>query len=360
MSFLNTHDFEREAQKKLPSAIYDYIAAGAYDEETLRHNREVFKKYRIIPRVLRGCTKTKTNITLLNHTFPYPLFVAPSAFHRLAHPLGELATLLALNKLKLGMTLSTMSSVALEEVAAEACTPLWFQLYIHKDRVLTKDLIQRAEQAGFKALVLTVDVPIMGKREKDIRNQFRLPASIETKNFPEGYFNSTQQQSGSSIKNHTDTLFDANLTWDDIGWMQSQTTLPIVLKGIMRADDAVLALEYGAAGIIVSNHGGRQLDSMPATLEVLPDISDAIQQKLPILIDGGFRRGTDIFKALALGADGIMIGRPVLWALAADGARGVQTLLQIYQDELKETMLLCGCSSIEEIKAVGKTLLNQV
>ncbi|MDF1827142.1 MAG: alpha-hydroxy acid oxidase [Legionellaceae bacterium] len=360
MNFTNTHDFEHEAKRILPSSIYDYIASGAYDEETLSNNKDAFKKIYITPRVLRGSTQTQTDISLLNHALPYPLFTAPTALHCLAHPSGEKATISALNELKLGMTLSTMSSVSLEEIAARANTPLWFQLYIHKDRSLTQNLIQRAEKSGFNALVLTVDVPIMGKREQDIRHQFKLPEGVSAQNLPDNYFNThANQAQGSSIKNHADALFDATLTWDDIGWIKSLTTLPIIIKGIMRADDAMLALKHGASGIIISNHGGRQLDTMPATIDVLPDIADTIQRKMPILIDGGFRRGSDVFKALALGADCIMMGRPILWALAAHGVEGVKRLFEIYQDELKETMILCGCNTIEDIRTHGRTLLSR-
>ena len=208
--------------------------------------------------------------------------------------------------------------------------------------------------------MVTVDTPIMGKRERDIRNQFQLPEGVSAKNLVTQQLDLMRsEKQGSDVKNYTDALFDCTLTWKDIEWIQSQTTLPVILKGVMHEDDAALALELNIAAIIVSNHGGRQLDGMPATIEVLPGIAGRIEKKIPILIDGGFRRGTDIFKAIALGADCIMIGRPVLWALACHGLDGVNSLFNIYHTELMETMILCGCSTIKDIKQYGHSMMRK-
>ena len=359
MELFNVNDFELAAKLKLDQSTYEYIAGGAGDEYTLRRNSEAFEHLQLIPRILQSSDTIQTNIKLLNHQLSYPLFVAPSAFHRIVHDLGELATVSAVNKAGIGMVLSTMSTVALEDVAALATGPLWFQVYIYKDRQLTQQLIKRAEHAGFDALVLTVDVPIMGTREKDKRNRFRLQTELLVKNF-EGMETASiaTHKIDSDVKHYTDALFDPNLTWKDIEWIQSHTYLPVILKGVMHEEDAKIALDFNVAALIISNHGGRQLDYMPATIEVLPAIAEVINKKIPLLIDGGFKRGIDVFKAIALGADCIMLGRSVLWALAVSGADGVNRLLNIYCDELKEIMILCGCETIQDIKTHGKSIVR--
>jgi len=352
MELFNVNDFELAAKLKLEKSIYEYIAGGAGDEYTLKRNSEALEHLQLVPRILRSSDTVQTNIKLLDHQLTYPLFVAPMAFHRSVHDLGELATVSAVNKAGIGMVLSTMSTIALEDVAQTALNPLWFQLYIYKDRQITQQLIKRAELAGFKALVLTVDVPIMGTREKDRRNHFKLQPGLVAKNFEE------TEEINSDIKHYTDAQFDPNLTWRDIEWIQSHTHLPVILKGVMHEEDAAIALDLNVAAIIISNHGGRQLDYMPATIEVLPIIAAVVNKKIPLLIDGGFKRGINIFKAIALGADCVMLGRSVLWALAVNGEEGVSRLLDIYFKELKEIMILCGCSTIEEIKIQGKSILR--
>ena len=356
---INTSEFEQAAQQKLTKPIYDYIASGACDEYTLKRNTSSFEHIQILPRLFGSTNVVLTEIELFQQTLAQPMFVSPMAFQSLVNPLGEIATVTAINEIGIGMTVSTLSSVSLEDVAIASTCPLWFQLYFYKDRTITQELIQRAELAGYRALVVTVDTPIMGKRECDIRNQFKLPDGVSAKNFINQQLRLIQsQKQGSNVKNYTDDLFDRTLTWKDIEWIQSQTKLPVILKGLMHEDDALIALDLNIAAIIVSNHGGRQLDGMPATIEVLPDIARRVNKKIPILIDGGFRSGTDIFKAIALGADCIMIGRPILWALAYNGVDGIKHLFDIYRTEFIETMTLCGCSTIEDIKINGYKMMR--
>jgi len=359
MELINANDFEIAAKLKLEQPIYDFIAGGACDEYTLKRNSEAFKYLQLTPRIFRNNGTVQTNINLLNHNLSQPLLVSPTAFHRSVHHQGEIATVNAVNEAGIGMVLSTMSSVSLEDIAKNARGLLWFQLYIYKDRALTQQLIKRAEQAGFKALVLTVDVPIMGTRERDKRNHLKLQHEFLLANFIGTEFTHLPPENrDSSVKNYTDSLFEPCLTWNDIEWIRANTDLPIILKGIMHEEDAKEALEIGIAAIIVSNHGGRQLDSMPATIEVLPAIAARIDKKIPVLIDGGFRRGTDVFKALALGADCVMLGRSVLWALAVNGAEGIKTLFDIFLNELINVMIFCGCQTIDDIKNNGKSIIQ--
>ncbi len=346
---VNVFEFEQQAKNRLPKTSYDYFASGANDEWTLLRNVEALKKIQILPRVLRDTSHIDTSTQLFGSRLPFPVLIAPTAFHELAHPRGEIETVNAVNQAGLPMIVSTMATRSLEEIAEASTGLLWFQLYVYRDRKLTNQLVRRAEEAGYRALVVTVDVPIMGKRENDIRNGFALPTGMRVKNF--------ESVDLGKIKQFTDNQFDKSLTWKDIDWLRSITTLPILLKGIMHPADAQLAVEAGVDGIVVSNHGGRQLDSMPATIEMLPAIAEKINQKIPILIDGGFRRGTDLFKALALGADAVLIGRPVLWALACNGQESLTQLFDVYKTELTETMILCGCNDVKAIQQDGLSII---
>ncbi|MDP3561619.1 MAG: alpha-hydroxy acid oxidase [Legionellaceae bacterium] len=359
MNPINTNEFETAAQQKLNIPIYDYIASGAGDEYTLKRNTTSFEHIQIIPRLFGSTSTVTTEIELFQQFLSQPVFVSPMAFHSLVNPLGETTTVAAINEIGIGMTVSTLSSVSLEDVATAATCPLWFQLYIYKDRAITQELIRRAERAGYSALVVTVDTPIMGKRERDISNQFKLPDGVSAKNLVNQQLDLIcSDKAGSNVKNYTDDLFDRTLTWKDMEWIQSETKLPVILKGVMHEDDAAMALNLNVSAIIISNHGGRQLDGMPATIEVLPEIAKRVAKKIPILIDGGFRRGTDIFKAIALGADCIMVGRPVLWALACNGKDGIKRLFDIYHTELIEAMILCGCSTIEDVTKYGRNMMR--
>jgi 4-hydroxymandelate oxidase len=291
--------------------------------------------------------------TVLGQPVAMPVLVAPTAFHRLAVPEGELATARAAGAEGTVMILSTLSTTSLEEVTAAATGPVWFQLYIYKDRQATEGLVRRAEAAGCKALVLTVDAPILGRRERDVRNRFRLPPGLAVANLlPEGYGDFPPAAADSGLAAYVAAFLDPALTWRDVTWLQSITELPVLVKGIVRADDALRAADAGAAGLVVSNHGGRQLDTAPATLDVLPEIADALAARghtLEVLVDGGVRRGTDILKALALGARAVLVGRPVLWGLAAGGETGAAAVLRLLRNELDLAMALAGTPTIADI-----------
>ena len=279
-----------------------------------------------------------------------PILVAPTAFHQMAHPEGEGATARAAGKAGTVMILSTLSTCSLEEVLAEAGGPVWFQLYIYKDREATLSLLQRAEAAGCRAIAVTVDAQIWGRRERDTRNRFRLPKGMSMKNlaatgkgqFPEG-------EEGSGLARYVTWQFDQTLTWKDVDWICAHTRLPVVLKGVLHPIDARRATDHGVAGVIVSNHGGRQLDTVPASVDVLGEIVAAIDGRIEVFVDGGIRRGTDVVKALALGAKAVGVGRPIIWGLAVDGDQGVKRVLAILRREFDVAMALCGCSEIAEI-----------
>jgi 4-hydroxymandelate oxidase len=252
-------------------------------------------------------------------------------------------------------TLSTLSNSAVEDVCAAATGPVWFQLYVYKDRGATEGLVQRAREAGCSALVLTVDAPLLGNRERDVHNRFHLPAELKVENLlPKGYGDVREEAGASGLSTYVNSMMDQSLTWKDLEWLRSVTDVPILVKGVVRPDDAVRAVEHGASGVIVSNHGGRQLDTAPATVEALPVIVDALQGRGEVLLDGGVRRGTDVVKALALGARAVMVGRPVLWGLAVDGEAGAKRVLELLRHELDLAMALCGCPTVG---AVGRELV---
>lgn len=352
-------ELELKAKEILDPAIYDFIAGGAGSEYGLRNNRSKFQLYSIIPRVLQDVRTISTELKLLNKKLETPILFAPCAFHKLACTQGEIATAKAAQKIGTIMTLSTMSSCSIEEVADISKGTKWFQLYIFKNRAITESLVKRAELNGYEAIIVTVDVPMMGMRLRDIRNRFKLPPNIDSANFRNFHLPSLSDESKSSkIKEHTDQQFDAGLTWDTIDWLASFTKLPIMLKGILNVDDALESLNHKIAGLIVSNHGARQIDDVISPLEVLPDIADVIFKKIPIIVDGGIRSGEDIFKALALGADAVMIGRPILWSLAIGGEKQLISTYQNLQQELISTMRLSGCSSLEKIHEFGLSLLS--
>ena len=279
-----------------------------------------------------------------------PVIVAPTAFHKLAHPDGEVATARAAGAAGTLMILSTLSTTSIEDVMAAATGPVWFQLYVYKDRGATKALVERAEAAGCSALALTVDAQIWGRRERDVRNRFQLPAGLSVKNLmPAGQEAFPANAQGSGLAAYVASLFDQTLSWKDVEWLCGLTKLPVLLKGIVHPDDARQAADTGAAGVIVSNHGGRQLDTAPATIEALPGIVEAVDGRVEVLIDGGIRRGTDVVKALAYGAKAVAVGRPVLWGLAAEGQRGAEKVLEILRFEVDLAMGLCGCAGVGEI-----------
>lgn len=344
MKPINLLEYEDVARDKLSPAVYGYYSGGAADDITLQDNRRAFDRIQILPHVLRDVSQRDLSTTVLGQTLDFPVVIAPMAMAALAHPDKELGIARGSKNLGIPMCLSTLSTTRLEEVSAVGVNS-WFQLYVHKDRGLTRELVKRAEAAGYQALVLTVDVAIPGYREYLIRNPLILPDGIA----PENILQYWDQDKYPSTSAYVAAQFDASLTWDDIEAFVAQTSLPVLVKGILRADDAIEALNRGVAGIVVSNHGGRQLDTVPAAIDVLPVIAEAVDGRCELLVDGGIRRGTDIFKALALGAKAVMLGRPIMWGLTLDGQAGVEDVLGILRREYDIALALAGCTSSDSI-----------
>jgi 4-hydroxymandelate oxidase len=351
MTSINIFDLEAIARERMPREAYDYYASGAMDEVTLRDNRAAYDRLSLAYRVLVDVSRRDMTTTVLGQPVSMPQLVAPTAFHRLATPEGELATARAAGAAGTIMILSTLSNTPVEDVVAASSGPVWFQLYVYRDRAVTEALVRRAEAAGCRALVLTVDAPLFGRRERDVRNRFGLPPSLAVANLlPQGYGDIPSAAADSGLAVYVSSFLDPSVSWRDVEWLRSITHLPLLVKGIVRPDDALRAAEAGAAGVIVSNHGGRQLDTAPATIDVLPEIAEALAgHPIEILIDGGVRRGTDILKALALGARAVLVGRPVLWGLAADGEAGAALALRLLRDELDLAMALAGAPTLADI-----------
>jgi len=351
MEPINLFELEAIARETISREAYDYFASGAQDEVTLRENRAAFDRLSLAYRVLVDVSRRTMSTTVLGQPVAMPALVAPMAFQRLAYPEGELATVRAAGTMGTVMILSTLATTAVEEVVAAASGPVWFQLYVYRDRKTTEALVRRAEAAGCRALVLTVDAPVIGRRERDVRNRFHLPPGLSAANLlPEGYGEMPMAEGDSGLAVYVSSLIDPALSWRDVVWLRSITELPLVIKGIVRPDDALRAAEAGAAAVIVSNHGGRQLDTAPATIDVLPEVADALaDQPVEVLMDGGVRRGTDILKALALGARAVLVGRPVVWGLAAAGEAGATLALRLLRNELDLAMALAGAPTIAEI-----------
>lgn len=325
MEPINVFDYEKLAQERMEQSAWNYYASGSDDEVTLRANRTAFERIRLRPRMLVDTSTCDLRAIVQGLPVSMPILIAPTAFHCLAHPEGECATAQAAGRAGTLMVASTSATRSLEEVASAGSGPFWFQLYIH-DRKATEELIKRAMAAGYRALVVTVDSPRWGHKERAIRNSFSLPAHLRKANFQD------------------EDVAKGNVfvTWESLDWLRSLTSLPIILKGILTAEDAALAVKHRVDGIIVSNHGGRQLDSVPATIEALPEVVEAVDGQCEIYLDGGIRRGTDVLKALALGARAVLVGRPILWGLAANGAEGVCHVLEILRTELELAMRLAG------------------
>lgn len=331
---------------------WDYYDSGSMDEITLRANRRAWDDIRLSPRILRDVGRRSAETTVLGRRWKHPLMVAPMAFQKLAHPDGEGATARGAHAAGAGLALSTLSTVALEEVAAAAGdAPKWFQLYVHRDRGLTTELVNRATAAGYEALCVTVDAPLLGRRERDETNAFRLPEGVELENLKGlGATTTVESDASSGLFAYFLSQIDPTLSWKDIDRLAAVSSIPIVLKGVLHPDDVAAARDHGAAAVVVSNHGGRQLDTAVDTATALRRITDVHGGEIELLVDGGIRRGSDVLKALALGARGIMVGRPVLWGLAIDGAAGAQAVLQILIDELDLAMALCGTPSVHDIR----------
>jgi 4-hydroxymandelate oxidase len=339
---LTLADHETLAQQNLPAAIWAYVAGGAADGHTLQANNTAWQRLRLRPRVLPLSRTLDTHIQLWGRSHPTPLLVAPMAQHNAVHPDAERATALAASALGVGLVLSSQSHNTLEDVAHTfnpGQGPLWFQLTPHPDKAWVSGLALRAEAAGYQALVLTVDAPIQGVRDSERRAGWSgMPSNAMAHPEP-------PRSGGTDVA----TLLAQSWTWDDVVWLQSQTTLPLLLKGITHPEDARQAARLGVAGVVVSNHGARVLDTVPATAEVLQEVAQAVQGDCAVLVDGGIRRGTDVVKALALGAQAVLIGRPVLYGLANAGATGVAHVLRTLLDETQAAMALCGRPTIESV-----------
>jgi 4-hydroxymandelate oxidase len=346
---LNVADYARAAQGKLPKDVCDYFCGGALDEVTLRENTAGWERLKLYYRVLAGVRKRDLGTTVLGQAISMPIVVAPTAFHKLACEAGEIATARAAKAAETLFILSSLSNTAMESVFAEAGTPRWFQLYLYKDRVITGDLVQRAEAAGAEAIVLTVDAPGLGTRERDMRNNFRLSDGLAVENLAPLGKGTFPVVSGSGLAAYVRANFKEDLGFDDLDWLCGCTRLPVVVKGVCRGDDARRAAEHGAKAVVVSNHGGRQLDTAPATCEVLPHVFEAAGDLCEIYVDGGIRRGSDVLKAIALGARAVLVGRPILWGLCVAGEQGATNVLEILRRELDEAMLLCGCTKLSDI-----------
>ncbi|KAL1555833.1 (S)-2-hydroxy-acid oxidase [Salvia divinorum] len=345
----NVMEFEAIAREKLPKMVYDYYASGAEDQWTLQENRNAYSRILFRPRILVDVSKIDTTTTVLGYKISTPIMVAPTAMQKMAHPEGELAIARAASSARTIMTLSSWGTSSIEEVASAASGIKFFQLYVFKDRNIVEQLVRRAEKAGFKAIALTVDTPRLGRREADIKNRFALPPHLTLKNYEGLDSGSVRRSNDSGLATYVADQVDRSLNWKDVKWLQTITKLPILVKGVLTAEDARLSVQAGVAGIIVSNHGARQLDYVPATIMALEEVVRAAEGRIPVFVDGGIRRGTDVFKALALGASGVFIGRPVIFALAAGGEAGVKKAIGMLHDELELTMALSGCRSVTEI-----------
>ena len=323
-------DFEEGARETMSPMAYEYLASGAADELTLRWNRESLERIRLCPRVLVEVSELDTRVSLFGQELPFPILLAPTAMQRLYHAEGELATARGAGAAAATYVVSSYTTTPLEEIARAATQPLWFQLYVQPDRGFTKDVVQRAEAVGCRALCVTVDLPVFGARNRMRRAGFEVPPGMELPYIMERFQG-------------------VPVTWKDIEWLRSFARVPVLLKGILNPDDADLAVRNGVSGIIVSNHGARDLDSTPATIDALPLVADKVAGRAPILMDGGIRRGTDVLKALALGADAVLIGRPYCYGLGVAGAEGVSRVIDILRGEFEAAMALTGRPSIKSI-----------
>jgi len=356
---LTIHDYEAAALKKLSKMTGDYYRSGANEQVTLRENRMAFRRLQIRPKFLRRDVSVRdTETTFLGTKVPFPIGVAPTAMQRMAHPEGEVATAKACQEKGVIMILSTISTASLEDVAKAAPNlTKWFQLYIYKDREITTSLVRRAEAAGFKGIVLTVDTPYFGTRTADARNNFCLPPHLTLANLTvekKGQTKMSSKSGTSGLNEYATSLFDAGLTWKDVSWLQSITRIPIIVKGILTAEDALEAANHGVSAVIVSNHGARQLDHVAATIDCLEEVVNALKgSKVEVYLDGGVRTGTDVLKAVSLGAKGVFIGRPVIWGLSVDGQKGVKHVLDILSNEFNLAMGLAGCANINNVKEKG-------
>jgi 4-hydroxymandelate oxidase len=342
-------DFEPLAKSRMPHMAYEYVSGGAGDELTLRDNVDAFNRLRLHPRVLVDVSQLDTRTTILGQPLEFPILMAPTAYHRLMHPEGELATVRGAGTSGATMIASSFATTTIEDMSRAASSPLWFQLYCVRDRGFTKELVQRAEGAGCKALFVTVDSPVVGSRHRETRVGFTLPAGLDRANYRGLSGTASTTSHRPSERDIYSVVLDPTLTWKEIEWIRSFARVPVAVKGVLSPLDAATAVSAGVAAIAVSNHGARNLDTVPATIDALPRIADAVNGELPLFLDGGVRRGTDVLKALALGASAVLVGRPYLYGLAVQGADGVARVMTMLRTELEMAMALTGRRTLEEI-----------
>ncbi|MGW0531043.1 alpha-hydroxy acid oxidase [Streptomyces sp. NPDC003032] len=344
-------DVERAAAAVLPAGVRDFIAGGSGAETTLDANRAALDRVFLVPRVLRDVSRCTTKATLLGRPVRMPVAVAPVAYQRLVHPEGELAAARAARAAGVPFTVSTLSSVPVERLTATGAA-VWFQLYWLREPGHALTLVSRAEDAGAEAIVLTVDVPWMGRRLRDMRNRFALPDQVRAAHLAAGPSQAHRAQAGpvSALAVHTDAAFSAGLTWSSVAALRARTRLPLILKGVLAAEDAVRAAECGVDAVVVSNHGGRQLDGAVPSVDALPQVVSALSGRCEVLLDSGIRSGTDVLRALALGARGVLVGRPPLWGLALGGEAGARRVLELLADELRDALGLAGCAGVSEAR----------
>ncbi|CAI2353288.1 unnamed protein product [Caenorhabditis sp. 36 PRJEB53466] len=363
-ALLTVDDYRKYSERNLVKLARDYYESGSEQEHTLRRNESAFDRLLIRPRCLRSVEKIDTSIEWLNgRKVEFPIGIAPTAFQKMATKDGELSTARGAAASKSIMICSSWGTTSIDDIGKEAKivgATLWFQLYVYKDRAVTESLINRAEAAGVEALVLTVDTPVLGRRLKDTHNKFSLPKHLKFANFESNCQAEMPKGAAgeSGFMQYVSSQIDPSLDWNTLKWIRSKTSLPVIVKGVMRGDDALLALEAGVDGIIVSNHGGRQMDSSIATIEALPDVVRAVGDRIPVFLDGGVRNGRDILKAVALGARGVFVGRPVLWGLATSGSSGVAAVVGILQSEFRHAMQLSGFRSIDELRKDEHTVVH--
>lgn len=338
-------DFEAAAASVLPYDIMDFVAGGSGAETTLDANRAALDRLFLVPRVLRDVSRVTTDTVLLGRPASLPVAVAPIAYHRMVHPDGELATARAAKAAGVPFTAGTLSSVPIEDITAVGGT-VWFQLYWLRDTAQSWELVRRAENAGCEAIVLTVDVPWMGRRLRDIRNRFALPGHVAAANFSSGPAAHQRFSDDSAVAVHTSRTFSSAVTWSSVAALRERTGLPLVLKGVLAPEDAIRAAESGVDAVVVSNHGGRQLDGAVPSIDALAEVVRAVHGSCEVLLDSGIRSGSDVLKALALGASGVLVGRPLIWGLAASGESGAARVLELLAAEVRDALGLSGCDSV--------------
>jgi 4-hydroxymandelate oxidase len=341
--------FEPLARPRLSQMAYDYVRSGGGDEITMRENRLAFERLRLAPNVLVDVSELDKRVTLFSMELEHPILLAPIAYHRLYHAEGELATARGASAAGAALVVSTFTTTAIDQIAQNTQRPIWYQLYVQRDRAFTKDMVQRAVAAGCKAVCVTADTPVLGCRYGQLA--FKLPGNMKCAHLRG--LNLDTQAPTHKLKHGGiyDALFDASFNWKDLEWLRGVAGVPVLVKGVLSAADGRRAVEHGADGVIVSNHGGRNLDTVPATIDALPRVVEAVGGKIPVMLDSGIRRGTDVLAALALGAKAVFLGRPYIYGLALGGQKGVERTINILRDEFERAMALTGRRRIAEIDA---------